>query len=146
MCSFLVSEAYEGQFTYQAQIVKNLSGDYPYMVCSGSILSEKVIITAAHCLKLKESNYYVFVGSPYRYQGEKYSIKSFHRHEQYDRISFVHDIGLIELKDVIKFSKDIAPIAINRNYIGDNITGVVSGWGEMESTVIPNSCFSFFLF
>ena len=83
--------------------------------CGGSILTENVIITAAHCV-LDASKITVLVGHPNITSDEIFatSVKSLIIHPDYnhDKNLMLHDIALLQLHTNLSFTKSIQPIAL----------------------------------
>ena len=76
------------------------------LVCSGSIISSKHILTAAHCLKFQKNELYVVLGSSdleNRTNSIKGVIKDFWLHEQHRSKVADYDIAVIELTAEIPF-------------------------------------------
>lgn len=128
----------EGQFPFAASIC-SISGDYFRHDCTGSILSEHFVLTAAHCVYPALRNFFaIFVGSSHRHKGTPYSIKKVHVSKSYHSLKVYEDISLLQVLNPIEFSSKIAPIPLNRNYIGDDLTAIVIGWGAELSVRTTN--------
>ena len=85
--------------------------------CGGSILTENVIITAAHCV-LNVSKIAVLVGHPNITSEEIFatSVKSLIIHPDYNRHGkFRGDLALLQLHTNLCFNKSIQPIALPKN-------------------------------
>lgn len=131
--------------------------DIPYIVliknaeifCSGALISNRHILTAAHCLR-KSKTVTVTIGtSNYFVNKEKnpYTmvIKSNKTwmHEKFSLPSAVYDIGVIELPRNVSFSRSIQPIKIStkknvENDIND-LEVVLAGFGYPENSVGPST-------
>lgn len=82
-------------------------GDHPYQVlleirgirCSGSIISQYHILTAAHCLQPYTSNeiglWYGMTSVDPSQRGKKYTAKHIEIHPYYDSKSMNNDVGII---------------------------------------------------
>ena len=94
----------------------NESGALP-AECGGSILTENVIITAAHCV-LNVSKITVLVGHPNITSEEIFatSVKSVIIHPGFNRHGqFLHDLALLQLHTNLSFTRSIQPIALPKN-------------------------------
>lgn len=123
-------------FPYQALLLADFYGE-TFAFCGGSIISEKYILSAGHCVDFID--YYgleltVGVGSHKQSQVQKYKAKKYFIHEDYDY--YFTDIAIIELKNSLQFSDVIKPIQLpNANeVIPDSMMMTVSGWGLTESS------------
>lgn len=122
--------AYEKQFLYQVSICSR-QANVEHHICGGAIISEIFIITAAHCINPNGmQNYSILVGTPYRYEGDDYRIVRTFIHEKFNLEKVLNDIGLIQLEKAIEFSSHVASIPLNTNFIQENVTAIVSGWGD----------------
>lgn len=115
------------QFPYTVMVVS------PQFYCAGTLISTKHVITAAHCLMSIQKGDYakVYLGAQEFKGGELVLSDKFWYHENFSLPSAVHDIGLIELPENIKISKNVSFIDIEtrQNIDDDDRKVVVSGWG-----------------
>ncbi|KAF5278812.1 hypothetical protein FQR65_LT03499 [Abscondita terminalis] len=120
------SDATDGAFPYQASLRKK--GKH---FCGGSIIADRWILTAAHCVfKQDASKFTVVVGSNLLNKGgDSYEIEEFYPHEKYDPDVIVHDIALIKLKDVVKENSAVKKIELTGEDTPAGKELVLSGWG-----------------
>ncbi|EDV35249.1 uncharacterized protein Dana_GF22292 [Drosophila ananassae] len=136
-----------------------VQGEFPWSVsvrylkahaCSGSLISDSYILTAAHCVSnvgttpVSTSDVQVRVGSINQFAGGSIvSVKRILIHPSYG--NFLHDIALIELNSPLTFSSTIAAVTLPTASEGEpeeteveeeelpNGTPVyVAGWGELS--------------
>ncbi|XP_075168805.1 trypsin-like [Haematobia irritans] len=99
--------------------------------CGGSIISEDIIVTAAHCMQsYTASQMKVRLGSTeYNTGGELVEVKSFRYHEGYNSKTMVNDIAVIRLKTPVRESSKIRYIALATSTPKTGTSAVVTGWG-----------------
>lgn len=105
-------------------------------ICGGSIISNTLILTAAHCVARYNNPrlYSIRAGSTYSKQGGVLiPVIAIRKHEQY--AGTTNDIAILKTLQPITFSTDIKPITIlEKDYIlKDNEQFWVSGWGSQHS-------------
>lgn len=126
-----LAEAHQFPFIASVQ-VKNRHNVFVH-VCGGTILSNSMVLTAAHCTQSKGRNaeiYRVFVGGNEKFDGQEFGVNRFIPHPFYISTFLKNDLMFIELKTPIEFSKFIQPIPLNRNYIKDGDRVLVIGNGK----------------
>lgn len=141
-------EARPGQFSHQISLRINTSIVFEH-TCGGSIISDRFILTAAHCYPRRfpnVSDYRVVVGAHENNgnDGQAYDVKRFIVHEGWDRSKILNDIALVEVNEPIAFNERVAAIPLRRKFVGGGNPAIVSGWGR--SNVSQKSIKHMFLF
>lgn len=137
-----------GEYIHGGEIA-NETSQFPYLVslrrgngnshmCGATILSNRFIITAGHCYSnsVRLNEYRIVIGALHREDiGTKYTLKRFTVHPNYTLTTIDtlrNDIAIIELNEEISFDDNVSPIDIGREFIGENVPALTSGWGRTE--------------
>uniref|UniRef100_A0A3B4ZLT3 Coagulation factor IX n=1 Tax=Stegastes partitus TaxID=144197 RepID=A0A3B4ZLT3_9TELE len=131
-------EVVPGEIPWQVALVARSSGQ---LFCGGSILSERWIITAAHCLVEAGGSFSIRVGEHNIHINEgteqDYDVLEQHVHPRYNATVslYNHDIALIYLKTSITFSTTVRPVCIGPKAFTEALVkgsspATVSGWGR----------------
>ncbi|XP_051859549.1 collagenase-like [Drosophila albomicans] len=136
------------QFPYQVYLEEHINYDWRPN-CGGVIISNRTVLTAAHCISDSIDALKIYFGAVDRtniYEtGQQRLIvkrKNIIVHPEYDPIQFLNDIALIRLPAEIIFDEYIQPAKLpDPDKLYDNEIGVVSGWGisDRDSWNLPNN-------
>uniref|UniRef100_A0A1L8EGE7 Putative trypsin-1-like protein n=1 Tax=Haematobia irritans TaxID=7368 RepID=A0A1L8EGE7_HAEIR len=122
-------------------------GSYPFVVslmtdtifgryhsCGGSIINQRTVITAAHCLAPTSSSVLkVHVGEKSRkvVNGFVYDVQSLHYHPKWTASTQDYDVGLVRIEGSFTYSISVRPISLaeEKIKIRDGSYATVLGWG-----------------
>lgn len=137
---FNAKNAKENEFPY---LVK-LQGRF---VCGGALISNKYVLTAAHCLmdytgKIKATLGSIDSWDSHTTKNGTVKFRDYMKtwiHENFTMPSAVFDIGIIELPHDVNFSEGIRPIKISNstNVDADAANVTISGWGKSNGYSYP---------
>ncbi|KAL1124474.1 hypothetical protein AAG570_001100 [Ranatra chinensis] len=110
-----------------------------YQFCGGTIVSDRHIITAAHCIVGLKNTIYIRVGehdlgriyeSPHT---ENYHLSEIIAHPGYDDVTSKHDIAILVTKERIRFHTYVSPACLPHKPMDlvDKYVKV-TGWGDLQ--------------
>ena len=110
------------------------------VICSGSILTRRLILTAAHCFlseKYKPTHVRVGANNIESIFAEQRKILDVKKHPDYDsdNKAFYFDIAIITVDEGFKFSSRISPICLpdtSSIHPGNGISISAQGWGQTD--------------
>lgn len=130
-------DAVEGEFPWLVSLhIKNIAH-----VCGGSIINERWLVTAAHCVQDDAKIKYSQPGTWEAYLGlhsqkskqtaTRRNIRQVIPHPSYNAYTYDYDIALMELESPVTYSDTIRPIclpsAVDVFPAGSSVT--IAGWG-----------------
>ncbi|XP_050315720.1 serine protease filzig isoform X2 [Anthonomus grandis grandis] len=129
-----------GEFPWQVLVRESTwLGLFTKNKCGGVLISDKYVITAAHCQPGFLASLVAVFGE-YDISGNLESRKPVSRnvkrvivHRKYDPATFENDLALLELESPVKFDAHIIPICLppdNMDYTKRMAT--VTGWGRLK--------------
>ncbi|XP_011495147.1 PREDICTED: chymotrypsin-2-like [Ceratosolen solmsi marchali] len=124
--------------------LRNVMPDYHF--CGATIISNKHMLTAGHCLYNKLENLnrirvYTGSNSPSSYSGKAHKILQVHVHPAYNETkSTNHDLAILTLKDPLIFGPTHKSVALPIENIREGSFAVALGWGlsQYPSTTCSN--------
>jgi len=129
-------DARANEFPWQASIRRKATNSH---FCGGSIIAERWILTAAHCMDGETAALVsVVVGDHVRNAAssvrQTLDVASFRLHESYNSRTSANDVALIKTTTDIAFSADVAPVCApdtSNDYV--YYKSQCSGWGSLVS-------------
>lgn len=101
--------------------------------CGGTIVSNRHIVSAGHCVVgYQPENLFVLVGALNRLlEGDAIIIERIAIHPLYEDANLLHDISVLKTLLLIDSSNNVRPIALPKIHLpaSGGIECVVSGWG-----------------
>lgn len=111
---------------------------YPF--CTGTLIFDRWILTAAHCTDgLTANDIYIKFGPDGTVinNGELYGVSRVITHNNYNAMTITNDIALIELSQASTYASPIMPLpdalGLTNTDIGDNVD--LAGFGQQENNV-----------
>ena len=105
--------------------------------CGATIISERVLVTAAHCLLARDvHSYEVITGSKRMGSGTAYSVLKIIKHPKYKSKSVTHDIAIVITRRAITFNEKVFPICLppkTDRIDMEGMTATMTGFGRYYS-------------
>lgn len=122
-----------GEWPWQVALIRNLN-----FICGGTLISQRYVLTAAHCVSKKSFFYTVKVGSINRKSGQSYNVKKIISHPGFDFTFYKHDVALLELSSEVKLNNFVQIACLPSHPAVPNSQCFTTGWGVDENEVYNN--------
>ncbi|XP_075984969.1 chymotrypsin-2-like [Anticarsia gemmatalis] len=136
---------------YLVKLRINFQQNYKKLSCSGSILSERWIISAAHCVIHNVRNveveqlrhYLVFKTIAFVKENNIFVYPNTKDEKTLNNFSIEHDLALLKTTNCINFDRFTKPIQLADKRVRIGQTAVIAGYGESEyQTSLPKEGFN----
>jgi len=108
-------------------------------LCGASIISSRLILTAAHCTRpfsnMDMLQVMVGVHDWTKGEGDIYDIRKKREHMKYNRQTMEYDFSILELSYEIKFRREVQMVCLpppDMRDLFENVDVIVAGWGAKD--------------
>uniref|UniRef100_A0A1B0FLW7 Peptidase S1 domain-containing protein n=1 Tax=Glossina morsitans morsitans TaxID=37546 RepID=A0A1B0FLW7_GLOMM len=121
----------QNKYPWTAQLVRGRY--FPRLFCGGSLINDRYVLTAAHCVKNNRDQITIRLLQLDRSSRDPGITRQVARtiiHPSYDSTRIVNDLALLRLDSPVPMTEKVRPVCLptaNQNFEGK--TGIVAGWG-----------------
>ena len=124
-------------FSYPWMVrVRACSGFACTRMCGGTLVSDRAVVTASHCIPPYAQTGVITLGAHEYYNTRAFnvSIASIHQHPGWNKSTRINDIAVIILQERVQFSNKIQPACLpNKNHcFAPGTACIATGWGYMK--------------
>uniref|UniRef100_A0A1A9WKQ0 Peptidase S1 domain-containing protein n=1 Tax=Glossina brevipalpis TaxID=37001 RepID=A0A1A9WKQ0_9MUSC len=124
----------QNKYPWTAQLVKGRY--YPRLFCGGSLINDRYVLTAAHCVQNNRDQITIRLLQLDRSSRDPGITRQVARtiiHPNYDPTRVVNDLALLRLDSPVPMTDKVRPVCLpysNQNFEGK--TGIAAGWGLIK--------------
>ncbi|XP_037959904.1 trypsin-1 [Teleopsis dalmanni] len=124
----------QNKYPWTAQLVKGRY--YPRLFCGGSLINDRYVLTAAHCVQNNRDQITIRLlqlDRSSRDPGITRKVIQTIIHPSYDQTRIVNDIALLKLDSPIPLTSTVRPVCLpTASHNFDNRDAIVAGWGLVK--------------
>jgi len=127
----------KGEYPWQVSMQRSSwSGSYHF--CGGSIIDERTVVTAAHCIEGVSASSLQVVAGDHRLKSSEgteqtVSVSRIISHRSYNSNTFSNDIAILKLATPLKFDgKNVAAVCLPTAHQEHTGYCTVTGWGALR--------------
>ncbi|XP_050359572.1 serine protease persephone-like isoform X1 [Nymphalis io] len=127
----------DGEFPHMALLGYDLP-DHDTWLCDGVIVSDRFILTAAHCTYSKDAGVVTKVRIGFWKKSQKiqpdelYSVSEIYKHPQYKPRYAYNDIALLKTDRIMMLNRYRVPACLHDGSPINDTTVTVTGWGTLD--------------
>ncbi|XP_063367605.1 chymotrypsin-1-like [Cydia amplana] len=128
-----------GRFPHALYILFTCPGETGTWLCGGSILTQNIFLTAAHCMNMQCDMKIEIVAGTENVEKAKSIIRiidKYYRHEYFDEQgpTLRNDIALLAVKMPLPLGRNVKRVVLNQHFPNNTIMVAVAGWGRFSET------------
>uniref|UniRef100_A0A182W2C8 Peptidase S1 domain-containing protein n=1 Tax=Anopheles minimus TaxID=112268 RepID=A0A182W2C8_9DIPT len=148
------AEALRGEFPWHVAIYQ-IEYRIPVYSCGGSLISNRYILTAAHCVVNSNNGYtlnpdvflvqmgYHELGLTVQGCSQELGVKRIYVHPEFRTGTYRHDLAIVELERPVQFNDRVLPVCLDTDEEDPSSfyrqIGKVPGWGYTEFDEVSSS-------
>lgn len=128
-----------GQFPFAVSIREETLSESSHTVvyrhaCGGSIVSDRWVLTAAHCAHYSNpSNVIIVVGAHHiQNDGQVYGLERIVEHPRFEHTNKRRDIALLQTNETIRLNEAVKVIPLRKRAVNADVMATVIGWGSLR--------------